>query len=553
MATRIGIELSPVDCRIVEIETSGRGTAAETSVRSLSVSPVASGETRTQLARLRGREVAVVAWGLRGDHRQTIVNAGRYEAMRREAISSLKSAGIDMRGVLTDIAPAGPRTKEGSRRPVVMALASRKDVASVLRPLTAAGIRVKSLVTPGAALGSIARLRRGRGALSGVEAYVSLEENATCIALVRQHVLVGACELPWGYVQEHEPFRERVPRDKVAARLADELIEFFSAAGVEPGSVSVVCICGTLPELRSMTMPLMERLDLEVEPLDSMFGVDSDQLSEQTRDFRERGVELRLAWAAAADWEAPLNLLRERQRRATAAIFARAAVVAGVGAGVTLGWGAQQTAWLQAAVRTPSATQVSRTVETRQEPNVTPARTAVPIGTPAPIETPEPADAPLPMRTIASAPPSEPVPSESSATVSDVARPVGTSASAAPVEKPIATRVATPIMHEPVFAPEPMAEPIPIVTRYVEPVPVSTATRTPVQRQEPPPRVNASSNELGSILFGPDRKLALIDGRIVGAGDDVAGSTVIEIAPTSVTLRDRAGRLRKLSLGGNRH
>ena len=33
----------------------------------------------------------------------------------------------------------------------------------------------------------------------------------------------------------------------------------------------------------------------------------------------------------------------------------------------------------------------------------------------------------------------------------------------------------------------------------------------------------------------------MIDGRIVEAGDEVSGARVVEIGPTSVTLRDQAG------------
>jgi hypothetical protein len=55
---------------------------------------------------------------------------------------------------------------------------------------------------------------------------------------------------------------------------------------------------------------------------------------------------------------------------------------------------------------------------------------------------------------------------------------------------------------------------------------------------------------LGTILYGPDRKLAIVDGRIVQAGDDVRGATVVEITPTSVYLRDAQGRLRRLTAGG---
>ena len=510
MATRIGIELSPVDCRIVEIDTAGgRGGAdAVTSIRSLSVSPKAIGETRSQLARLRGCEAAVVAWGLRGDHRQAVVRADRYDAMRSEAITSLGSAGVDTRGVAADIAPAGPRVNDGARRPVVMAVASRKDIAEALRPLKEAGIRIRSVVTPASALCSIARMRRKGGAPTGVEAYLALEETATCIALVRDCALLAARELPWGYVQEQEPFGERVPRDKIAIRLAGELTEFLASAGVKASSVTTVNICGTLPDLRSMTAPMMELLEVEVEPLDSMFGVDSGSLSEAAAEFRERGVELRLAWAVAADWRAPLNLLRERRHRASASIFARAAVVAGVGVGLGLGWMLQQTAWLEASSRPAHIARPAPIVHR-------PAAAAAPL--PEPVETPQPPPA------IVQEPPVDLI----------------------PIAEPPAALVASA---EPLAPAAIQASEAPAVVEAPPEAQTPPRVREVARRTSAAP-ITDSASELGSILFGPERKLALIDGRIVEAGDEVKDGTVVEIGPTNVTVRDARGRIKKLSLG----
>jgi hypothetical protein len=53
---------------------------------------------------------------------------------------------------------------------------------------------------------------------------------------------------------------------------------------------------------------------------------------------------------------------------------------------------------------------------------------------------------------------------------------------------------------------------------------------------------------LGTILYSPDRKLAIIDDRIVGVGDEVRGARVTEITASAVLLRDAQGRLRRLSL-----
>ena len=56
---------------------------------------------------------------------------------------------------------------------------------------------------------------------------------------------------------------------------------------------------------------------------------------------------------------------------------------------------------------------------------------------------------------------------------------------------------------------------------------------------------------LGTILYSPDRKLAIVDGRIVGIGDEVRGAQIVDITPTAVMLRDAKGRLRRLALGAS--
>jgi hypothetical protein len=55
---------------------------------------------------------------------------------------------------------------------------------------------------------------------------------------------------------------------------------------------------------------------------------------------------------------------------------------------------------------------------------------------------------------------------------------------------------------------------------------------------------------LGTILYSPDRKLAIVNGRIVGVGDDVNGARIIDITAAMVLLRDGKGRLRSLTLTG---
>jgi len=118
-------------------------------------------------------------------------------------------------------------------------------------------------------------------------------------------------------------------------------------------------------------------------------------------------------------------------------------------------------------------------------------------------------------------------------------------------------------------APRPTTEvappPLPIVRaepRQLQPRPLPTEAKTPLpagnQRQQAAERrTTVASPEtplpfdaaLGTILYAPDRKLAIVDGRIVQVGDEVRGAQVVDITPTSVMLRDRQGRLRRLTLG----
>src|SRR5687767_15959880 len=84
--------------------------------------------------------------------------------------------------------------------------------------------------------------------------------------------------------------------------------------------------CGDLPDLRSLTMPLIEELDLEVETLGSSEGLRPSSGAAQDR-FAEAAPAIRLACAAAV---APM---KESSVRMPAALpVAVLLIVAGIGA-----------------------------------------------------------------------------------------------------------------------------------------------------------------------------------------------------------------------------
>jgi hypothetical protein len=224
-----------------------------------------------------------------------------FAQMRREAVVAMQSAGAETRGRVADIF-AAPRPKGVPTRSVVVALASTPGLVASLRWLAGEGVRVESIVTPALALMSLARLRRTLSAPNRIEAYVALEATTTAVALVRNGLLMAACELDWGYEDENGfPWHARRSR-----RLAEE-IDRFLAGRRGRGALAQVCICGGLPELRSMAVGLMEALDVEVETLDSLFGIDTARLPEPAGEFREHAPNT--GWR----WPPRLTLARSRQ------------------------------------------------------------------------------------------------------------------------------------------------------------------------------------------------------------------------------------------------
>ena len=539
MRTRVGIELTPVACRIVEVvhrRRMWRTPVGSSSVVSFGMCRASESDLDDALQSLRGKAAAVVVWGTASEHLQVEVRIGPYERMRAEALRTLADDGVPTRGVWADIAPAGPA--DGVHMPVVVSAASAKQMAEALRPLTDAGIRLRTVMTPAAALAAIARSRRALSAPDTMEAYVALDHTLTCVALIRNGALVAAHELAWGFLHDDEHRRPR-GRDDIAARLGDELAELFKTSS-DAGRVTQVCICGSLPELRSTTLPLMERFDVEVEILDSLSGIDVESLS-QADEFRDRVSELRIAWVAAADWTT-INLLRPKRRRASHAALSRAAVVAGVAAGLGSGWSITRSDSLSVAAASPARTRP------------VPMRTAVD---------------PLPL----SAPPSH----------SSEASPVATAGTSPAKEEPtpLAPADPPPIQQEPVvarFEPPSIEEirqrvlvPVPAPI-HVEPPPIRhepPAAARPVVREVMPRRVQLSAPPqptppqprpatdalpfdaaLSSILFSADRQLAIIDGRVVGRGDAVRDASRNLDDGGVVLLRDSQGRLRRLSTGG---
>lgn len=595
MATRVGIELSPTACRIVEVDHGPpwRHGGGQTRVRSFAVLPPSGRELRARLESLRRRQAAVVVWGGRAEHRQVMVTAASYEAMRAEALASLAAAGLRTSGAWADIAPATPGDDRAARRPVVVSMVSASEVSEALQPLRDAGLWLRTVTTPAIALSALARMRQPLAVPGAIESYVAFDEQATCIALVRNGVLLAARDLSWGHVDENYAHRDPRSREEITALLADAIGGFVAEIGGSPADIGQVCVCGGLSDLRTMSTALMERLDVEVEPLDSLFGIDAAHLPAPADEFRERAAELRLAWAAAADWPPTINLLRARRRLASRTWLARAAVVAGAAAGLGGSWWLAERSRFWPVLAPPVAS--SGTARGRAPAPVKPsvARVAPPVvanrpsaAAPQPaVVNPQPAVVNRPPSvtlppSVASKPPVATSPAavvnkapiappamggvSSAAAVARSVEPAPSTASPVAVNRPRVTAAPPMAANKPAMAMPPVtrkaAAPAPsqvAVRAAAVPPPIAAqkrpaavAEKTAAQARPVPLETAAPFDAvLGTILYSPDRKLAIIDNRIVGVGDEVRGARVTEITAGAVLLRDAQGKLRQLRLG----
>jgi Tfp pilus assembly protein PilN/Tfp pilus assembly PilM family ATPase len=309
--------LYPEGCRLVEVAVGSRGagTAAASEARVRSFASLEAADAATlgaQLASLRAerklaRAAWVTVWGLRSAQqflRLPPANARDLEALAaREARKEIAPLEGDGDRATVGIMP-GAEVMVGTqrRREVSMVAVSTTEVLRRIQPIVDAGFVVEGVLTPALALTAVARARR-ESLPGSAGAFVALGPRATCLAIVRDGILLFARELPWGY--EADP-----SADAVGARLASELrrsVLFFKQTF--RASVDYIGVCGDMPNLRALTAPLGEALSVPVQIGDSMTGIDAAAVPEPADRFRAALAALRLTIAAGSDAAPPINLL----------------------------------------------------------------------------------------------------------------------------------------------------------------------------------------------------------------------------------------------------
>lgn len=201
--------------------------------------------------------------------------------------------------------------------------AGSEDVRQRLRPILDAGFAVEGVTTPCGALWSQAKLRRP-ALPREVHAFVALGVSMSALAIFSKGFLLYARDLNWGYAASTIGIPKPRDREDLAGRLSAELRRsFLYLKQYWEDDVSQVLLCGEMPEIRSLTAPLIERLNIEVETLDTLEGIDTRALPDR---FAEHAATFRLACSIAAA-PPPANLLpleftAQRANRTGRRIFA---------------------------------------------------------------------------------------------------------------------------------------------------------------------------------------------------------------------------------------
>jgi hypothetical protein len=252
---------------------------------------------------------------------------------------------------------------------------TRAESRDVFKSIEAAGFQIVSVLTPPEALRRLARAKESFSSEAAV-VWLALNKCGAAIAIVRGPDLLYSRTFPWVYRDDLAPGRaQALQRYSLVAHVAPEITHGIDVVRAEHGvAVQSIVTCGDLPDLRSLTMPLIEELDLEVETLDSTDGLHVAR-NANLSGFAESAPAIRLATAAT------LTSIQESRRGSLAPVFLRTAAAIGM---ITLA-GLGYLYWSRSDVASRSEQGIRESVphpiatQGRREPNrATPGEPAAP-------------------------------------------------------------------------------------------------------------------------------------------------------------------------------
>ncbi len=448
------------------------------------------------------------------------------------------------------------KSKKFPQRARVVAWGLPEDAASdvvaraAMRPLIDAGFRVERVVSPPQALALLAGTRAKPGSESAGVVWLALNMHGAAIAIVRGAELLFARTFQWTY-NPHllNSKAQLIQRYSLIAHLAPEVHRGIAAVRASHGlRVDTAVTCGDLPELRSLTMPLIEELDLEVETLDSMDGLRPVGKARFER-LAEAAPAVRLACAAAL---APERRARARLPRA-ARIAAAVALVAALGYA--------EYAYFTRGTTAPVS---SRPAQTTPRTSRAPGAPKSASGPRPPTKGESVTSEPVKKGAESSVPKEEPRPPAPAQPVGRVApqRPAQSSATGGVVGRPPAAAISNEGGRSGVVPPKPAVEALPNPQSRTanmdlapqQPIPPRHDTRGVVfpsaPRSAPPPQepLKDPLPKVESILIDQERRLAIIDGVVAAVGDRVGPRVIVQIERDTVIFREPSGLLVRVSI-----
>jgi hypothetical protein len=197
-------------------------------------------------------------------------------------------------------------------------------VLPLIAPLTDAGFTIDRVVSPCNALAALARLKTSRR--ENATCWIAINRGGVAIVVVRPGTQLYSHSFVWDSTVGAIGSQARMlQRYSLVAHLAPEVRRAMSAARDQGSPVDAIVTCGNLPDLRSLTMPLIEELDVEVETLDSLEGlIVARNIDERLGDAAS---SIRLACAAAvARGTRPRDSSRRWRARAASWLIAAVAL-----------------------------------------------------------------------------------------------------------------------------------------------------------------------------------------------------------------------------------
>ena len=342
---RTGIDLSSTRCLMVDAYSAGRRPRVEAGslrVHRYASLPIGSRDGASLAVEVKERlelqaftrHAWVNLWDLRSSHQYLLLptaRAAEFESLARShgaTALGLKPADVT---VAITIGSTRGGSDQHSKTEVSFFAARTVDIRRRLRPLIEAGVVVDGVTTPCGALWSQARLRRShRG--GKVHAHVALGSSQSALGIFSGGSLLYGRDLDFGYsTTAARP--SPMDREELAGRLSAELRQsFLYLKQYWEEEVSQVVLCGDMPEIRSLIAPLIERLNIEVETLDTLEGIDTAALPE---GFADQAAMFRLASSIAAETP-PVNLLPADLAVTRADLWAPRILAVGTGAAVAL-------------------------------------------------------------------------------------------------------------------------------------------------------------------------------------------------------------------------